>query len=51
MQINNLSDAIATLFASVIAVAIVSILWYLFWKYVLSRNPLIVDFFDLKKKV
>lgn len=48
--LNWAQDAMATLFSAAIAIAVVSIFWYLFWEHVLSRNPLIIDFFDLKKK-
>lgn len=29
---------------------IVAILWYLLWKFILSTNPLVRDFFDLDAK-
>jgi hypothetical protein len=43
-----LQDLISTALSVFMVLVIISIFWYLLWKYVLSVNPLVIDFFDLE---
>lgn len=46
-----MKEILTSFFLILIILVIILIAWGLFWKFILEPNPIIQDFFDLKKNI